>query len=371
MFRFPRSQHDPSLQAWDSADEYVCQHLLEQPQWDSRLLILNDQFGALSVGLNQFEPKVVTDSFISRQAIIQNCEDNHLPVPGILSSLEPLPDADTVVLRLTKNIGFLAFQLWQISQMPTPCHIIASGKTTLVTSNTLKLFEKYLANVKTSLARKKSRLIFAEHSGTKANNSDLPAPYPVSTPWPEMQLNLQAHANVFSKEQIDIGGRFLAEHLPPITAEQTVVDLGCGNGLLGLAVLKQLQSSEQSAKLIFCDESEMAVASAQLNVNQQFPECLANCQFNQDDCLTSQAPQSVDIILCNPPFHQQNTITEHIARQMFNDAKVKLKVDGMLYVVANRHLPYGKNLKKLFGGFNVYQQNNKFIIYACQKREKQ
>ena len=365
LHRYPKGQHDKSLQAWDSADELLVEHCQQAVPQDESILILNDMFGALSVGLNQFERTVVTDSEISKRAIIQNCEANNLAAPAVLDSLEPWPECQTVLLKLTKNIGYLEFQLRQIAQLSHSVGVIATGKTTLVTSSVLRLFEKYLRDVTTSFAKKKSRLIFAQHTSPQT----LDVKYPTCVKWPEKRLTLLAHANVFCKDQIDIGGRFLADNLPGFTPGQTVIDLGCGNGLLGLCALRASQNNGTRLNLVFCDESFMAVESARLNVEANFADSLGNCQFIQDDCLSTLESGSADIILCNPPFHQQNTITEYIAEQMFYDAKRVLKKGGELYVVANRHLPYQKALKKHFGGFSLATQNNKFVIYRCHKRK--
>lgn len=371
LFRFPKGQHDKSLQAWDGGDEYLATHLIEQfPNIDNSkhvsLLIMNDQFGALSVFLNHLTPTVLTDSYISQRAIEQNSHTNTLASPQVINSLSALPIVDVIALKLTKNLGYLEYQLQQISKLSSSCRIIAVGKTTLVTTNLLKLFERYFPDTSTSLAKKKHRLIFAQHDGIHSTqNKSLYTTFPKSVSWPEKNLVLKSHANVFSKDQVDIGGRFLAENLPTIYNEQSVIDLGCGNGLLGLSLLQKYQN--KSFELTFVDESYMAVQSAKLNVEEQFPNTMINCSFVQDDCLTQQTAKSVDIILCNPPFHQQNTITEHIAKQMFTQALDVLAENGNLYIVANRHLPYAAILKKLFGGFTIHNQNKKFIIYQCCK----
>ncbi len=78
------------------------------------------------------------------------------------------------------------------------------------------------------------------------------------------------HANVFAKEQLDIGARFLLEHLPVVEEGAVVADLGCGNGVLGLALLKQ----QPEAKVIFTDDSYMAVASARASVELNIPELI-------------------------------------------------------------------------------------------------
>ena len=73
-------------------------------------------------------------------------------------------------------------------------------------------------------------------------------------------------------------------------------------------------------------------------------------------------------VFCNPPFHQQNAITDHIAWQMFHDAYELLNKGGHLIVVANRHLDYYPKLKRLFGGVNTIANDRKFVIYSAAKR---
>lgn len=362
LHRYPKGQHHNSLQAWDSADEYLvnwCQELDK----NKSLLILNDQFGALSVALNGFTTTVVTDSKVAELAIEQNCAENNLTVPAILNSLMPLPAADVVLIRLTNNIGYLEHQLNQIAQLPDNTTIVAAGKTTLVTKNVMALFERLHTNVSSSLAKKKSRLIFAS-----SKRSENVATKPFSVYCEEIDKNIKSYANVFSKEQIDIGGRFLLKNLPKLNDNDQVIDLGCGNGLLGLGLLDQVTQSNKDIKLSFVDESNMAVASAKLNVSDLYPNLLNCCEFLQQDCLSDFADNQADTVLCNPPFHQQNTVTEHIAEQMISQSYQKLKSGGQLLLVANKHLGYEKKLQQLFGFVTLVNQNNKFKIYSAIKK---
>ena len=50
--RLPYHKND-TLQAWDAADSYLLQHLVQQdiPPLDSHIVIINDGFGALALGL--------------------------------------------------------------------------------------------------------------------------------------------------------------------------------------------------------------------------------------------------------------------------------------------------------------------------------
>ncbi len=78
------------------------------------------------------------------------------------------------------------------------------------------------------------------------------------------------HANVFSRTSLDIGARFMLDNLP-IHSARKVIDLGCGNGVLGLSLL----AKDSEVEVTFIDESHMAVASARLNVEHNLPDCPA------------------------------------------------------------------------------------------------
>jgi 23S rRNA (guanine1835-N2)-methyltransferase len=238
--------------------------------------------------------------------------------------------------------------------------IIAAAKAKDIHKNLLAIFEQELGPTQASLAQKKCRTIHCTPRGEVRSFT-----YPIQWPLPEQQFTLINHANVFAKEQLDIGARFLLEHLPVVEEGAVVADLGCGNGVLGLALLKQ----QPAAKVIFTDDSYMAVASARASVELNIPELMTQAEFRTDDCLASQADQSLDYVICNPPFHQQQAVTEHIAWQMFNDAKRCLKAGGKLRIVANRHLPYYEKMTVLLGGCRHIASNNKFVILESTKRK--
>jgi 16S rRNA G1207 methylase RsmC len=168
---------------------------------------------------------------------------------------------------------------------------------------------------------------------------------------------------VYAREKLDIGARHFMKNLPEVNAGTKVIDLGCGNGVIGLTVLSQ----QPEAFITFVDESYMAVASAKTNISQNLPEQLAQCQFVINDCLADVEPNSVDLILCNPPFHQQNATTDHIAWQMFRDSHRALKNGGELRIIGNRQLGYHIKLKRLFGNEKLIASNDKFVTLSAIK----
>ena len=170
------------------------------------------------------------------------------------------------------------------------------------------------------------------------------------------------HANVFSRTGLDIGARFFMGHLPE-NLEGEIVDLGCGNGVLGMTLL----AKNPEASVVFVDESPMAVASSRLNVETNLPDALDRSEFMINNALSGVEPFRFNAVFCNPPFHQKHALTDNIAWEMFHHARRCLKINGELYIVANRHLDYFHKLKKIFGNCETIATNNKFVILKAVK----
>jgi len=363
LHRYPKHQQHQSWQAWDAADEYLIEHCQQlSDEQKQGLQIFNDDFGALATWFHQYQPSCYSDSWVGQKASLQNLLDNRLEPEAIrlCSSMDQAIPSKLVLLKVPKTTALLEHQLIQLQQVvTTDTQIIAAGKAKVIQKSTLALFEKYLGPTHTSLAKKKSRLIFCQPDGQKQHNST----YPTRWQLENSPFTISNHANVFARQQLDIGARFMLQHLPD-SQGKTLIDLGCGNGVLGLNVL----ASSDNTKVIFVDESHMAIASAQENVQHNLSEQIIDAEFLLSNCLEELGTRKVDQVLCNPPFHQQNAITDHIAWQMFKDAYQCLHKGGELRIVGNRHLDYPAKLKRLFGGYNVVASNNKFSILSATKR---
>ncbi|MFM2486349.1 methyltransferase [Celerinatantimonas yamalensis] len=355
--RFPRPQ-STDLQAWNSADRLLIEHVKQQIDSDQTLAIFNDDFGALSCALANYSQYWYSDSWLAHQALAHNRSANQLTVLRTRSTMEHPAPADAWLIKVPKNLAHLAHQLALISQVAKPNQpIILVSMVKFLSKGVFKLVEQYLGPLTTSLAQQKARLIFS-HLQKPATPCEYPlrwhaAPYP----W-----QLDDHANVFCLGKLDIGTRFLLNNLPK-GHFSNIIDLGCGNGLLSLAARKHWPD----AQIISCDESLMAVESATINMRYNYPDAEPRYQARADHCLSQQSDNWADLILCNPPFHQQQTISTAIAQQMFTDAYRALNKEGQLCIVANRHLPYPHLLKKQFGGIKVLASNPKFVILVAIK----
>ncbi|MDP2636043.1 MAG: methyltransferase [Pseudoalteromonas sp.] len=362
--RFPLDQKNRSLQAWDSADEYLIDYVTEHYPSCRSLLIFNDSFGALSCYFSKqgLTACSVNDSYISHQAAAYNLAENKVSTHSFsqLDSLSALPDdIDLVILKVPRTLGFLQYQLSELSEVLKPgTPVIAAGKTKDIHNSTIKAFEQYIGETKTSLAVKKSRLIISSaQGGYKA------ADFPVNWPLEGTDYTISNHANVFSRDSLDIGARFFFNYLPQTTKTKKIIDLGCGNGVVGLMTLSRCPNAEMT----FIDESYMAVESARLNIELNMEDKFEQCSFIENDCLTGFERESVDVVLCNPPFHQAQAVTDHIAWQMFKQAKDTLKNGGELRIIGNRHLDYHDKLKRMFGNCQLLGSNKKFVVLSATK----
>jgi 23S rRNA (guanine1835-N2)-methyltransferase len=348
------------LRAWDAADEYLLNMLAEElkPQADARILIVNDSFGALAVALSAFQPQAVSDSYLSQQATRLNLAANSLPEHCVkfINSLESLEGQfHLVLIKVPKTLALLEDQLIRLHPHLLPStQIILAGMIKTLPPSIWKMLERLVGPTTTALARKKARLIFASPDPELVVPD---SPYPVCYRLEDTDYLISNHANVFSRDSLDIGTRFFLQHLPVRQDACDIIDLGCGNGLLGLMAAEK----NPAATVHFVDESFMAVASAKENFYRAFGR-ERNATFRAGDGLMDFEPASADLILCNPPFHQQNTVGNQIAISLFKQSKKVLKKGGELWVIGNRHLNYHVNLNRIFGTHSVVAANAKFVI---------
>ncbi|MDD1962053.1 methyltransferase, partial [Pseudomonas sp. 39004] len=335
LIRQPDQANDP-LQAFDAADEYLLAHLHEQaPDASCRVLVLNDSFGALAASLaGQLAVTSSGDSHLAHLALEKNLARNGKPfdsVPFVPASEPWQGPFDRVLVRVPKTLALLEEQLIRLQGHLAPgAQVIAGAMIKHLPRAAGELMEKYIGPVQASLAQKKARLLTASVTDRPAARSPYPSRYQLETP----ALELLNHANVFCRDGLDIGTRAFLPHLPRNLGQARVADLGCGNGVLAIA--SALANPEAHYTLV--DESYMAVQSARENWQAALGERPA--LMLAADGLAGVEKQSLDVVLCNPPFHQQQVVGDFLAWRMFQQAREALVVGGALYIVGNRHLGY-------------------------------
>ncbi|MCC3779822.1 methyltransferase [Streptomyces sp. UNOB3_S3] len=369
LTRFPEDPRD-TLRAWDSADEYLLQHLAEAgTDLSGTVVVVGDRWGALATALAGHRPTQISDSHLGQEATRANLARAGVPAGDVrlLSTRDTPPGRiDVLLVRVPKSLALLEDQLHRLAPaLHENTVVIGTGRVTEIHTSTLQLFETLLGPTRTSLAVKKSRLIFCTPDPAVTRPAN-PWPHRYALPTgigPASGMTVTNHAGIFCADRLDIGTRFYLAHLPERRGPERVVDLGCGNGVVGTAAAL----ANPEAELLFTDESHQAVASAEATFRENAgPDAVAT--FRVGDGLEGVPASSVDLVLNNPPFHSHQATTDTAARRMFAGARDALRPGGELWVVGNRHLGYHVRLRRLFGGCEVVASDPKFVVLRAVKR---
>ncbi|MFH9979316.1 methyltransferase [Streptomyces sp. NPDC017179] len=368
LARFPQDPRD-RLRAWDASDEYLLGHLDEQgTDLSGTVVVVGDRWGALVTALAAHRPVQITDSFLTQEATRANLARCGAE-PGtvrLLTTQDPPPGRiDVLLVRVPKSLALLEDQLLRLApSVHEGTVVVGTGMVKEIHTSTLALFERILGLTRTSLARRKARLILC----TPDPSLERPA-----NPWPHTYTlpggigaasgrTVVNHAGVFCADRLDIGTRFFLGHLPEAGDGRRVVDLGCGNGVVGTA----LALANPGAEVLFTDESFQAVASAEDTYRANGVP--GQAEFRVGDALAGVPAGSVDLVLNNPPFHSHQATTDGTAWRMFTGARRALRPGGELWVIGNRHLGYHVKLRRLFGNSRLVASDPKFVVLRAVKR---
>ncbi|MFD7696160.1 methyltransferase [Streptomyces sp. NPDC059805] len=368
LTRFPEDPRD-RLRAWDASDEYLLAHLAEQDvPLSGTVVVVGDRWGALVTALAAHRPTQITDSWLAQEATRANLA-RHGVEPGavrLLTTQDPPPDrVDVLLVRVPKSLALLEDQLLRLAPaVHEGTVVVGTGMVREIHTSTLELFERILGPTRTSLAKRKARLIFCTPEPS-AERSANPWPYTYTLPdgvGTASGSTVVNHAGVFCADRLDIGTRFFLAHLPGGRGPRRVVDLGCGNGVVGTAVAL----ANPEAEVLFVDESFQAVASAEATFKANGVP--GHAEFRVGDGMAGVPDGSVDLVLNNPPFHSHQATTDATAWRMFTGARRALRPGGELWVVGNRHLGYHVKLRRLFGNSEVVASDPKFVVLRAVRR---
>ncbi|MET7742546.1 methyltransferase [Streptomyces sp. NPDC005385] len=368
LARFPEDPRDP-LRAWDAADTYLLRHLAESgTDLTGSVVIVGDRWGALATALSAATPTQITDSHLAQQATRANLARAGADESAVrlLTTQDPPPERiDVLLVRVPRSLALLEDQL---NRLAPAVHdgtvVVGTGMVKEIHTSTLQLFERILGPTRTSLAEKKARLVFCTPLPGIAREAN---PWPYSYRLPEdigivSGRTVVNHAGVFCADRLDIGTRFLLQHLPRSRGSERVVDLGCGNGVVGTA----MALANPDADVLFVDESYQAVASAEATYRANAD---GYAEFRVADGLAGVPAGSVDLVVNNPPFHSHQATTDTTAWRMFSDARDALRPGGELWVIGNRHLGYHLKLRRLFGNSELVAGDAKFVILRAVKKD--
>jgi len=171
---------------------------------------------------------------------------------------------------------------------------------------------------------------------------------------PRMVGGLWSQPGVFSWDRVDPGTSALLKALPPLAGQGA--DLGCGIGVLAHALL----AAPAVTRLHLIDVDRRAVECARRNVNDP------RAEFAWADATTVPL-DGLDFVVMNPPFHEAGWETKALGQRFIEAAHRALKKGGVLWMVANVHLPYEGVLEPLFARVERRDGGGPYKVFEARK----
>jgi len=148
-------------------------------------------------------------------------------------------------------------------------------------------------------------------------------------------LTLSADPGVFAAGKLDLGtARLLQVVQLQDFAGKRVLDLGCGYGLIAL------KASLAGAAVTAVDDDLLAVRSTHRNAGRYG----ADVRALHSDVDSELQDETFDAVLMNPPFHVGKQVVMEVPQAFLAAAYERLRPGGTLTFVANRALPYEREL---------------------------
>lgn len=275
-------------------------------------------------------------------------------VPGEL--LVPQLDAaalagvDLVWMRLPRALGALDEYAGLIAAHAEPeVRLIAGGREKHLNRSMNEVLARNFSSVAASLGQQKSRALMAGE----------PLP-PAKLSWPrhkaitlgERTIELYWHGDTFAAGRVDDGTRLLIDNLDAVADADRYLDLGCGSGILAALIADQHPDAEVHA----VDSSWAAVEACRLTAGP------GGVQVHWAHDLAAFGDQSLDVIVCNPPFHRGAAKDSGPAFGIFAEAARTLINGGEFWCVFNSHLPWREHLGRQIGPTRVIAQNRSFTV---------
>jgi 16S rRNA (guanine1207-N2)-methyltransferase len=355
----------PDLVAVDATDRLLLDEaataLAAHPD---AVVVIDDSHGALTLGAvglhGARDVRVHQDLLVGELALARNAERT-----GLAGSYRSLPlgpelvrGARVVLAKAPKSLEALRELVQVVAADAHPeVTLYVGGRVKHMTHGMNDVLGEGFDVVSATLARQKSRVLVAREPRAVRSS------FPVCRQHADLGLTVCAHGAAFAGAKVDRGTRALLAVLPDAVPEAgTAVDLGCGTGVLAAA----LATARPGIAVLATDQSAAAVASATATM-------AANglgdrVRVVRDDAAASVPDGSVDLVVCNPPFHHGVAVSEDLAERLFDGAARVLRPGGELWCVYNSHLPHREALRRVVGPTRQVSRDPGFTITASTRR---
>ncbi|MTE24653.1 class I SAM-dependent methyltransferase [Microbacterium sp. ZXX196] len=339
--------------------------LLEAAGAVSDAVVIGDRYGAIALSILAAHPgsriRAHQDPLTGERALAENARRTGVARGGLTwHGLEPglAAGAGLVLLQLPRGLDALDEIAGVVAGAADPAvELVAVGRTKHMTPRMNAVLGRHFRTVIAERAVGKSRVLRA-----RAPRPGTAGAWPRAARDDAVGLEIRAHGAAFAGPAVDIGTRFLLSRLGDMPHAESVMDLGCGTGILASAYA----AARPAARVLATDRSWAAVESARATVRAN--GLGARVEVVRDVGAASQADAAFGLVLLNPPFHSGAAVTDTIAPELFRDAARVLAPGGELWAVWNSHMRYRPQLERLVGPTREVARDATFTVTASTRR---
>jgi 16S rRNA (guanine1207-N2)-methyltransferase len=324
--------------------------------------VVDDSHGALTLGAVALhgarDVRVAQDLLVGELALARNAERTGLA--GTYRSVPLGPElaagARVVLVQAPKGLDALREVAEVVAASAAPdVMLLVGGRVKHMTHAMNDVLRDSFTDVTASLARQKSRVLVAR--GPRPG----PPSFPRSQYQADLGLTVCAHGAAFAGTKVDIGTRALLGCLDRMAPAATALDLGAGSGVLAAALAR----SRPELRVLAVDQSAAAVASTAATAAAN--GLAERIRVLRDDAAGTVPDGSIDLVVCNPPFHVGAAVVTTAADRLFAAAARVLRPGGELWTVYNSALRYKPTLARLIGPTTVASQTPKFTVTVSRR----
>lgn len=236
-----------------------------------------------------------------------------------------------------------------------PGGVILASVSNLEGAKTVENDLKSLCGNVTSLSKNKCRAFWAKAGAgidhaLVAQWAELDAPRQVKD-------DLWSRPGLFAWDRIDAGSKLLSDHLPQLSGRGA--DLGAGVGYLSREVLRR---NAAVTHMTLYEAEARAVPLARRNLEG----FAGRTEVHWHDVAQGVAGP-FDFVVMNPPFHTGRADRHELGQGFIRAAAGALDKGGVLWMVANRHLPYEATLKTVFKTVVTVTENGQYKVFKGVK----
>jgi 16S rRNA (guanine1207-N2)-methyltransferase len=163
---------------------------------------------------------------------------------------------------------------------------------------------------------------------------------------------------VFSKSGIDYGSNVLLQTLPNLEDQNTLLDVGCGYGTIGLTLAKKYPN-------LNVEMVDVNLRAIELSKNNAIKNDILNVNIHESSCYEN-VENTYDLIISNPPIRAGKKIVFEILSGSFEH----LNKGGELWIVIQKKQGAEsalKHLKAIFENVEIVNKDGGYWIIKSRK----